>query len=106
MPRRCEMKQPTSAAPALAADERGADEVEPEVGRHAELQQAERVGADAEEGAVAERRQPGVAEQEVVAERVEHPDDDLDAEIRGRGRRPRPTGKARQKSRPSPAWAR
>ena len=46
------------------------------------LQQAERVGAHAEVRAVAERRQAGVAEQQVVAQREHHPDDDFERQVR------------------------
>ncbi len=50
-------------------------------GHEVELRQAHRIGADAEEGAVSERRQAGVAEQHVEAEREDAPDQHLDAEI-------------------------
>ena len=62
-----------------AAERRG--EAEPEVLGDVEPEQPEGIGADAEIGAVAEGRQPGRAEQEVEGERVERPDQDLDAEI-------------------------
>src|SRR5690606_30531659 len=60
---------------------RGADQAEPEVRHEVELDQPHRVGADAEERAVAERRQPRVAEQQVEPEREDAPDQDFDAEI-------------------------
>ena len=81
MPRRCEMNSDTSA-PAAAPAASAAAQAEPEVRGDVEPEQPEGIGADAEIGAVAEGRQPGGAEQEVEAERVERPDQDLDAEIR------------------------
>ena len=80
MPRRCEMNAATSAPASAAASDRPG-EVEPEIGPRAQLQQSERVGADAEERAVPERRQAGVAEQQVVAHRVDHEDRDLEREV-------------------------
>jgi hypothetical protein len=62
-------------------DEDRAEQVEPEVRQHALLQESERVRTGAEEGAVAERRQAGGAEHQVVAEREQHPDHHLEREV-------------------------
>ena len=80
MPRRCEMNSATSA-PARPATSKRRRKTNPEIGDDIELTQAERVGADAEIGAVAERWQSGRAEHEIERERVDRPDQDLDAEI-------------------------
>lgn len=56
-------------------------QTQPEVLYQIELREAESVGADAEIGAVAERRQPPVAEQHVVAQRIDAENQHLDAEI-------------------------
>ena len=57
MPRRCEMKSATSAPP-RAGRQHGNPEAEPQIRHEIVLRQAERVGADPEEGAVPERGQP------------------------------------------------
>src|SRR5687767_3517479 len=54
---------------------------DPQIGDEMELREPHGVGADAEVRAVAEGRQPRVAEEEIEAEREEAPDQDLDAEI-------------------------
>ncbi len=59
-----------------------AREIDPQIQRDVLLHQPEPVRADAEERAVPERRQAGVAEQQVVALRIQHPDRDLDGEVR------------------------
>jgi hypothetical protein len=45
------------------------------------LQQAESIGANAEERAVSERGQAAVAEQQVVAQREQHPDHDFQRKV-------------------------
>ena len=57
-------------------------EIEPEIAGDALLQETECVGADAEECAMAERRKAGMPEQQVVALRIDHPDRDLEREVR------------------------
>ncbi len=54
----------------------------PEICDNVELTEAERVSADPEIGAMAERRQSGRTEHEIERQRVERPDQDFDAEIR------------------------
>jgi hypothetical protein len=56
-------------------------EAKPQAGGDIELRKSKRVGADAEEGSVPERRQAGVAEQEVVGQCVGGKDKDLDTEV-------------------------
>ena len=72
---------------------------EPEPGAGAQLQQAERVGADAEVRAVPERRQAGVPEQQVVAEREQHPDHDFQREVLVQADLRQPQRRAREQQR-------
>ena len=81
MPRRCEMQAADQRAASAAVTSTAPARSNHRLAQHALLQQPEGVGADAEEGAVAERRQPGGAEQQVVAEREQHPDHDLEREV-------------------------
>ena len=73
-------------------------EVEPQVRRDVLLRQPEPVGADAEVGAVPERGQPGVAEEQVVAEREHHPDHDLEREVLVQADRAEPQRRAGEES--------
>ena len=73
-----------------------AGDAEQEALEDVELEEAECVGADPEEGAVPEARKPRVAEQQVEAEAVDHPDRDLDAEVLVEPDRPDPERKRRK----------
>ena len=81
MPRRCEMKSATAPPTTRRRQRSRRSRPTHRFGDEVELREPHRVGADAEVRAVAERRQPGVAEQQVEAEREDAPDQDLDAEI-------------------------
>ena len=68
-------------APPSGRRERGDRQAEPQVRREVELREAEGVGAEAEEGAMPERGQAGVAEHQIEGQRIGREDQDLDAEI-------------------------
>jgi hypothetical protein len=74
--------------------EDGREQAEPDAFQHVELRESESVGAEPEERAVPEGRQPRVAEQHVEAQRVDHPDHDLDAEVLVQADRPDPQRQA------------
>ena len=57
------------------------EQAERDAGVDAQLQQSVGVGADAEVSAVTERWQPAMPEQQVVPEREQHPDHDLQGEV-------------------------
>ena len=74
------MKSATSAPPSAAASV-AMTQAEPQVRHDIELREPEGIGADAEECAVPERGQPGMAEHEIERQRIDREDQDLDAQI-------------------------
>ena len=68
-------------APATAAASVATARQSHRLGSDIELREAERIGADTEEGAVSERGQAGMAEHQIVGQRIGGEDQDLDAEI-------------------------
>jgi hypothetical protein len=74
------MNSATSAAQ-RGSDQHRAGQVEPQVGPDLELQQAEGVGARAEKRAVPEGGQAGETQQQVVAQREQHPDHDFQGQV-------------------------
>ena len=59
----------------------GDREADPEIRHEVELRQPEGIGADAEERAVPERGQAGMAEHEIEGQRIDGEDEDLDAQV-------------------------
>ena len=90
MPRRCETNAATSA-PSSAAASTAPARSSHRLATSFFCSSPKRIRADAEERAVPERRQARVAEQQVVAQRVEHPDRRSRARGTGTGRRARAT---------------
>ena len=86
-------------------DDERRGKTDPEIGDDIELTEPERVGADAEIGAVTERRQSGRTQHEIERQRVERPDQDFDAEIGIEPDARDPQRHRRQHQPTAPAWS-